>query len=74
MRPSDAAAVPFRGLEMDTPYTVEGVSVGMAAMDLVPVVLYGTGCHMVGKRLRNPLFTAAPSSAPPRAPARPPGR
>ncbi|MEE1273778.1 MAG: hypothetical protein UHI81_04685 [Olegusella sp.] len=43
---------------MDTPYTVEGVSVGMAAMDLVPVVLYGTGCHMVGKRLRNPLFTA----------------
>lgn len=40
------------------PYRVEGVSIAMAAMDFVPVVLYGAGCYMVGKRLRNPLFTA----------------
>lgn len=45
-------------MDKQNPYAVEGVSVGMAAMDLVPVVLYGTGCYIVGKRLRNPLFTA----------------
>ena len=45
-------------MDKKDPYTVEGVSVGMAAMDLIPVVLYGTGCYMVGKRLKNPVFTA----------------